>query len=447
MAYERKTFDLIISEEFRSILLEIESDSLVAKLLLKKRHNKEDLVDDPINFISFSSTDKTKISYLTTDRISKIEDPSLYWSSSRRFAIKPGGLISKLFKDIPSREVEKFSNLYRAEVRNFKTTIKVVEGVDIIKYYSIDSYVSERGSLGASCMKHDSCQDYFGIYTENNNKVKLLVMLNDDGELIGRALLWNLDDMKIMDRIYTISDEDFAFKFKKWATDNDYLYKSEQNWYNTLFFENLNTQKKELRIDVKLDNSQFRNYPYVDTFKFLNRKEGVLTNYKPVGDFETLACTYGGTKEKNYFEFDSICKIFRNPCDVVYLNYLNIYTHPNNTRYSYINNDYILYDDCSYDDLIDEWIFNEENDKFNSEKVNKKRESIRMSNKEGEKKDDKYFGNKMKSFEGDINGLLETLGLNTRYFANMLDLEVPMVEDLEVPLDGDPVDEDLEPVE
>ena len=68
MAYERKTYDLIISEELRAVLSEIESDSLVARLLLKKRHDKEDLVEDPINFISVAH-DKTKISYLTTDRI------------------------------------------------------------------------------------------------------------------------------------------------------------------------------------------------------------------------------------------------------------------------------------------------------------------------------------------------------------------------------------------
>ena len=238
MAYERKTFDLIISEELKAVLSEIESDSQVARLLLKKRHDKEDLVDDPINFISVAQ-DKTKVSYLTTDRIAKIEDPSLYWSSSRRFAVKPGGFISKLFKDIPAKEVEKFSNLYRAQSNKAKFTFKIVDGDYIKTYYHINSYAQERGTLGASCMKYDNCQDYLGIYTENTDKVKLLVMLNEDGGLMGRALLWDFDTNKIMDRIYTIADEEFVFQFKKWATDNGYLYKSEQNWYNTLFFENL----------------------------------------------------------------------------------------------------------------------------------------------------------------------------------------------------------------
>ena len=171
MTYERKTFDLIISEELRSLLLEIESDSLVAKMLLNKRQNREDLIENPINFISIAQ-DKTKISYLTLDRISKIEDISSYWSSSKRFAIKPGGFISKLFKNIPAKEVEKFSNLYRAQSNKAEFKLSIVDGSKMLTYYHINSYAQERGTLGASCMKYDNCQDYLGIYTHNSDKVK-----------------------------------------------------------------------------------------------------------------------------------------------------------------------------------------------------------------------------------------------------------------------------------
>jgi hypothetical protein len=242
MSYERKTYDLFISEELKEILTTIESESLVAQLLLRKRHDKESLVESPVNFISVSSSDRTKLAYLSADRIESI-DPSLYWSSSRRFAVKPGSFVTKLFKDIPSKEVEKFSNLYRAQSNKAEFKLSIVDGSKMLTYYHINSYAQERGTLGASCMKYDNCQDYLGIYTHNSDKVKMLVMLNDEGGLIGRALLWNLNDYKIMDRIYTISDEEFAFQFKKWATDNGYLYKSEQNWYNTLNFENLLTPK------------------------------------------------------------------------------------------------------------------------------------------------------------------------------------------------------------
>lgn len=387
MAYERKTFDLIISEELRAVLSEIESDSQVAKLLLKKRHDKEDLVDDPINFISVAQ-DKTKISYLTTDRIAKIEDSSQYWSSSRRFAVKPGGFISKLFKDISAKEVEKFSNLYRAQANKVQFELKVIEGGEILKYYHYKSYAGERGTLGASCMKHDSCQDYLGVYTENTNKVKMLVMLNADGMLMGRALLWDFDTHKIMDRIYTIADEEFAFYFKKWSTDNGYLYKSEQNWYNTLYFENLSTPKQELKLQIKLENFQFRRYPYVDTFKFFDEEKGLLLNYMEGQQFRTLCASDGGKYGSDYLAFDDIDRVLRHRGDTAYLRYLDIRTSQNNLRYSDINDEYILDKDSKYDEELGDYIFNEENDKYNNvERIQERRDYLKKRMEEMAKRE------------------------------------------------------------
>jgi hypothetical protein len=384
---------------------------MVAKLLLKKRHDKEDLVEDPINFISVAH-DKTKISYLTTDRIAKIEDPSLYWSSSRRFAVKPGGFISKLFKDIPAKEVEKFSNLYRAQSNKAKFTFKVVDGDDIKTYYHINSYAQERGTLGASCMKYDNCQDYLGIYTENTDKVKLLVMLNEDGGLMGRALLWDFDTVKIMDRIYTIADEEFLFQFKKWATDNGYLYKSEQNWYNTLFFENLSTEKKELKLDIKLNNFQFRRYPYVDTFKFFDEEKGLFLNYMPSdNDFRTLCASDGGKYGSDYLAFDDIDRVLRHRGDVVYVRYLDIRTSHSNVNYSEIHDQYILCRDARYDEEIGEYLFNEENDKFNNnEKITERREYLRKRREEMEKRESQP--RKKRSTSSWIESLMSSSGLN-----------------------------------
>lgn len=383
MAYERKTVDIIISDELRKILTEFESNSLVARLLLKKRHEKELLVENPINYISVAH-DKTKISYLTHDRIEKLE-PNQYWSSSRRFAARPGAFIGKIFKDISGKEVEKFSNLYRSYANKPEFTFKVVDGDDILTYYHISSYAQERGTLGASCMKYDSCQNYLGLYTDNSDIVKMLVMLNKDNRLIGRALLWSFDNYKIMDRIYTIADEEFLFQFKKWATDNGFLYKSEQNWYNTLNFENLSTPKKEIKIDIKLNNSNFRRYPYVDTFKFLNISDGLLTNYIPEaeGSFRTLCSSDGGNYDSYYLTFDDIDRVLRHPGDCVNLRYLNVRTHHNNARYSEINDQYILEKDSKYDEEIQEYIFNEEYDKFNNvERIKEKRDYLQKRREE-----------------------------------------------------------------
>jgi hypothetical protein len=169
MSYERKTSDIFLSEDLKDLLSKIEKQSVVAALLLKKRHIKDDLVENHVNFISVSSDDCTKISYLTPDRADAM-DESEFWTSKRRFHIKPGGLISKLFKNISGRDIEIFSTLFRNVAKRKKIDFKTVRGKDIRRYYDLESYASESGSLGASCMKYERCQDYLEIYTENKTQ-------------------------------------------------------------------------------------------------------------------------------------------------------------------------------------------------------------------------------------------------------------------------------------
>jgi hypothetical protein len=363
MAYERKTVDILISEELRDILLEIESESIVAYKLLRKRHKKEDIVDNNINYISVSKTDKTRISYMSSDRL-EIVPSEEYWTSSKRYNTKPGSFVSKVFKNISQVEIEKFSNLFKSESVKPRFKFEVVSGDEIKRYYKYDSYAEDgRGSLGISCMKHDSCQKLLDIYTNNTEVVSMVVMLDEEGYLLGRAILWNFDGNKIMDRIYTQDDEKLQHHFKKWATSNNYLYKSEQNWYNTLFFENMKTEKKELRLEIKID-ADLEYLPYMDTFKFIGFN-GYLYNYQPDFRFKTLCSCEGSRYDHNYLRYDSIDKVFRYRGEATYLEYLSIYTHERNVVFSSINDCYILKEHSKYDDFINEYIFNDEYDSYN----------------------------------------------------------------------------------
>ena len=49
---------------------------------------------------------------------------------------------------------------------------------------------------------------------------------------IGNNSILTVVKFKLMDRIYTICDEEYSSYFKKWASKNDYLHKKEQNWHN-----------------------------------------------------------------------------------------------------------------------------------------------------------------------------------------------------------------------
>ena len=105
---------ITISDELREILNKIKNESHVAKLLLQEDHSAYYLVDSPINFLSVPA-DRTKISYMTSERIPTV-DPREIWTSSRRYQTKPGALVSKLFKGVPAIEIEKFSNLFISQL-------------------------------------------------------------------------------------------------------------------------------------------------------------------------------------------------------------------------------------------------------------------------------------------------------------------------------------------
>jgi len=387
MPYERKTSDIFISDDLKNILTEIESQSMVASLLLKKRHSNDDLVEDFVNHISVSREDKGKISYLTKERAAVIDESEI-WTSSRRFQAKPGGFISKVFKDIPAKEVELFSTLFRNVSNRIKVNLQVVKGERIRDFYYYESYASDNGSLGASCMRYDSCQKYMNVYVDNTDVVSMLVMLNDGGSLIGRALLWDCNGYKIMDRIYTTNDEKYAFYFKEWATKNNYLFKSNQNWFDTMTFEKIGDKKQELKIDIKLPNSDYRYYPYMDTFKFFNADTRTISNYQPKGDFYTI-CTPDGSKyDSDYLVLDVIDKVFRYRHDAVYVRYIDGFTTGNNVSYSEIHDEYILCEDATYDDELSDYIFCEEKSSNNdSERIERRRIEMRRRQEERDRRD------------------------------------------------------------
>ena len=112
-------------------------------------------------------------------------------------------------------------------------------------------------------MKKEYCQDYLDIYVENSEIVKLAILKSqwDDTKIIGRALIWKLDNGKtFLDRPYANEDK-LILAFKKWA--------KKKGWEVYGGYEHRN---------VKLKKWKFELYPYMDTFKYLNTKTGFITS-------------------------------------------------------------------------------------------------------------------------------------------------------------------------
>lgn len=437
---QENPYKLEISKELKDVLLEFESESVIARLLLSKEDGE--IVADPINYISVSEQDTTKISYLSSDRIEKLKktfpgSTQHLWHSPIRFCARPGSFITKLFKNINPKEIEKFSNLYRANINKPKFKLKIVNGESIRDYYNYENYAGEgRGTLGNSCMKHEGCQRFFNIYTDNRDIISMLVMLDDNDMLMGRALLWNYESYKIMDRIYTICDEDLAFYFKKWATDNGYLYKSEQNWYNTMFFESLNNKKQEIKIDIRLKYYDQSRYPYVDTFKWINFETGTLHNYIPkVSDnsmLKTLIASDGGKLDWNYIILDGLDNVhrYRNECSFV--NYLNLWTHQSNISFSEINNQWILNKDVIYDEEIGDYIFGTEFNNLNSHAAIEERRKLILERRERKRQEDLKRAADRQSRQQSLVDNMYRLSDNPEFAGIDMENIISMVSDLGV---------------
>jgi hypothetical protein len=364
LPYERKTSDIHISDQLRSILEIFCEKSEVASLLLHKRLSKDLVIEDHVNYICVSKNDTTKISYLPVDRISKVEqsDDEDYWTTSKRIACKPGSFISKILKDISPKEVENFASLYKTFATQREIKFEVVTGEDIRKYYQQDTYLKQNGSLGASCMKGDGCQQFMDIYTQNPI-ISMLILLGPEDKVMGRALLWNFDDKKVMDRIYTISDEEYQAHFMKWATDNGYLHREYQNWANSIEFVDGKTPL-ECKFDVQLKVWDFTSYPYLDTFKWLDMETGIIYNYRPDHFLDdtrnknqrVLSVACGTFEYGDYMRFDEVDRGFAYRGDIVQLE-CGIFTTTANARWSETFDAYILRSDSKYSKRLEDYIY------------------------------------------------------------------------------------------
>lgn len=210
-----------------------------------------------------------------------------------RVKIKIGRFVNKFIGEsavvdwgVTNYDIEAFVNIYKSYFDSDITKLKIVEGDDILKYYLQNNYHQPSGScvgtLWNSCMRYPQKNSYMTIYAKNPDKIKMLVLFDDEGKVKTRALLWedcsdrNGNKYKVMDRIYSIYDHDVVF-FKKWALDNGYIHKLEQSAKSeTLFVTKEGPQSIELTTNI--ENTIFDFYPYIDTFKFFSKKFKSLSN-------------------------------------------------------------------------------------------------------------------------------------------------------------------------
>jgi hypothetical protein len=270
--------DVSVNKITRHLLEIFQEDELFDDA--KINQNYFDLVDDADDKVSFIQSNRVKDYSYELDS----SEPKKVYTMSGRSEMKIGRIVKQLLQlkgvSITDKEVEDFVNTFKASKKD-GLEFKLVTGDDIYKYYDEENYFNKNGSLGSSCMS-DASRGMLKIYTENPKKVKLLVLLDSNDKVHGRALVWKLkkspcDSIYFMDKIYTNKDSN-DIKFKTFANQNDWMIRLnsyaglDDNW-------KFKYKNKEYfgEITVKLDGN-FRKYPYLDTLCFLNKDKDVLSN-------------------------------------------------------------------------------------------------------------------------------------------------------------------------
>ena len=282
--------------EFDYVIREI--DSPISKAFFDLRLKNCDIslinIGDESDTASFTTSTKLSQHFKTEDEkmLTTLIQPlsrntEIY--SKNRTTIKIGRLIRKLFgTKFSDVEIEKFVNQYKSSLDSKLTHFDIWEGSRISQGYRSKNYTYDGASsnpLLNSCMNDELHLVDFYSYVP----VKLLVMLNSDEHIFGRALIWQTDRGLFMDRIYCAFDSDY-YKFIDYAKTNNIIYKKENKSGPTVeYVKDGKSSWFPMIIRLKFNIDEYNkdeftgkaiDIPYMDTFIYGQKSR--LSNYEPL---------------------------------------------------------------------------------------------------------------------------------------------------------------------
>lgn len=313
-----------------------------------------------ITYLDFGDSDDS-ISFIYSNKLNELisENSNTYISrawNEKRADMRIGKVIKLIFgdrfpinmpKDSDHRgtryDIESFVNLFKAERAknvNYKN-FSIIKGTTIVKWYNQKNhtrFAHEETPLGKSCMRYDESSKFLRLYSLNSDKINMLILKDDEGKIKGRAILWHLDniDRIYMDRIYYVNDFDVEL-FKDYAREQGWLHKQRQTYgFSNSIVDTRNGRVyswKEMYMEVRLNNTTFSKYPYLDTLSVYNPESGILCNNgKLLTDKPYInLIDYQGHYQVNYDERQTV--------------------------FSRIYNRHIPRDDAFYCEIDDDWVY------------------------------------------------------------------------------------------
>tara|TARA_R110002167_G_scaffold331706_1_gene538349 strand:- start:3453 stop:4769 length:1317 start_codon:yes stop_codon:yes gene_type:complete len=296
----------LLSIDFHKILYKFRDDSKIARRLMKL--NRLGYKEKSTRHVHLEKNHS--ITFLPKGKKTELNEEystGETWTSKNRQSAKYGKVLKKLLSEhspdlkIKEVDVEKLVNLIKAELS--EGDFSEVQGDDIAKWYHHRTYTSkESASLGNSCMRTMG-PEVFKIYSINPDVAKMIILVKDE-KLVGRAILWKVEDekeFKWMDRVY--GSDSIIEAFKLYAQQKGYFYKRKQTYNQSLGWIHPKTKEtfnKSLRIYLK---TEFDHYPYFDTFYYLNTDKGFIHNDETEWNAQDeLRDTNGGTMNSNMQE-------------------------------------------------------------------------------------------------------------------------------------------------
>lgn len=240
------------------------------------------------------------------------------YSSQFRITCSPGKIANKLFNGhYTAVEVEEFTTLFKKHTTAKESTygVKIVEGALIAHYYNENMYSIKKeerkmtmleaerraldalhgrihrpadnveevvelnngmdainrggGSLWQSCMKYARCYNQIQTYSLNPRTIKLLVVLDNEGKLAARAVLWYHENGNIyLDRVYAMNEKARIDLFN-WAEARKFIniYYGNAAYSKELTFSTNGNNGLLFTVDHAIDS-----IPYFDTARRVDNR-------------------------------------------------------------------------------------------------------------------------------------------------------------------------------
>ena len=277
--------------KLKSILKKGGRNAAIAEQILNIIESGQWFNDSIIKQNYFDITDiEDKVTFINNKKVldsgyDEEENPDYPYTIPGRTEVKIGKIVRYLYSlrklSLSDVDLENFVNIWKSTTEKNDIQFKLVSGDEISKYYDEDKYYGGGGTLGGSCMRDEGGKT-FKIYTENPDKVKLLVYVDSDDKVHGRALVWKVkkspcESKYFMDRVYTNRDSDVN-RFKEFADSKDWFYKKKMSAYiedNVTFIYKGKDIAGEVKLKLKGD---FSRYPFIDTMCFLSKDKDSLSN-------------------------------------------------------------------------------------------------------------------------------------------------------------------------